>query len=355
MSLIRVYPQHWFSPRNAQQPEQSFQPLDRLHHDIDRLFNGFFTPGWPTSLMDKPQADIRPSLDIHSDDKAYTIHMEVPGVDPDEVKVEVRDGMLTVEGEKKMESCAAPAAEGEKAEAKEPVCHVQERVYGSFCRQIGLAEDADVENISASHKNGVLTIVIPRKQPEAPAARSITVQKQYSPLLKDPPPVPTPRGAGPPATGGLHGLPRMRQAAFFIRDRTAAACPVFPRPAAHPDTPAEGKDCTTPCGTPGFGQSASALSAFRSIQKPARPRSRNIRLPADRLPHDRHCKYPPFPRCIPAPPQDRDARFPSGPAFSAARARKKAASRAGTPPCQIRCSAVDYFLPAGSMTSTPSM
>ena len=144
MSLIRVYPQHWFSPRNAQQPEQSFQPLDRLHHDIDRLFNGFFTPGWPTSLMDKPQADIRPSLDIHSDDKAYTIHMEVPGVDPDEVKVEVRDGMLTVEGEKKMESCAAPAAEGEKAEAKEPVCHVQERVYGSFCRQIGLAEDADV-------------------------------------------------------------------------------------------------------------------------------------------------------------------------------------------------------------------
>ena len=178
ISLIRVYPQHWFSPRNAQQPEQSFQPLDRLHHDIDRLFNGFFTPGWPTSLMDKPQADIRPSLDIHSDDKAYTIHMEVPGVDPDEVKVEVRDGMLTVEGEKKMESCAAPAAEGEKAEAKEPVCHVQERVYGSFCRQIGLAEDADVENISASHKNGVLTIVIPRKQPEAPAARSITVQKQ---------------------------------------------------------------------------------------------------------------------------------------------------------------------------------
>ena len=170
MSLIRVYPQHWFSPRNAQQPEQSFQPLDRLHHDIDRLFNGFFTPGWPTSLMDKPQADIRPSLDIHSDDKAYTIHMEVPGVDPDEVKVEVRDGMLTVEGEKKMESCAAPAAEGEKAEAKEPVCHVQERVYGSFCRQIGLAEDADVENISASPKNGVLTIVIPRKQPEAPAA-----------------------------------------------------------------------------------------------------------------------------------------------------------------------------------------
>ena len=164
MSLIRVYPQHWFSPRNAQQSEQGFQPLDRLHHDIDRLF--------------KPQADIRPSLDIHSDDKAYTIHMEVPGVDPDEVKVEVRDGMLTVEGEKKMESCAAPAAEGEKAEAKEPVCHVQERVYGSFCRQIGLAEDADVENISASHKNGVLTIVIPRKQPEAPAARSITVQKQ---------------------------------------------------------------------------------------------------------------------------------------------------------------------------------
>ena len=133
MSLIRVYPQHWFSPRNAQQPEQSFQPLDRLHHDIDRLFNGFFTPGWPTSLMDKPQADIRPSLDIHSDDKAYTIHMEVPGVDPDEVKVEVRDGMLTVEGEKKMESCAAPAAEGERRKPRNP---------SAMCRNASTAPSA---------------------------------------------------------------------------------------------------------------------------------------------------------------------------------------------------------------------
>lgn len=182
MSLIRVYPQQWFSPRNAQQSEQGLQPLDRLHHDIDRLFNGFFTSGWPTSLLDKPQADIRPSLDIHSDDKAYTIHMEVPGVDPDEVKVEVRDGLLTVEGEKKME-CAAPAAAADKAgeqaaAADKTVWHVQERVYGSFRRQISLAEDADVEAITADHKNGVLTITIPRKQPEAPAARSITVRKQ---------------------------------------------------------------------------------------------------------------------------------------------------------------------------------
>ena len=88
---------------------------------------------------------------------------------------EKRASILLAEGEKQ---AAITRAEGEKAEAKEPVCHVQERVYGSFCRQIGLAEDADVENISASHKNGVLTIVIPRKQPEAPAARSITVQKQ---------------------------------------------------------------------------------------------------------------------------------------------------------------------------------
>ena len=44
MSLIRVYPQHWFSPRNAQQPEQSFQPLDRLHHDIAmNCFRNVFT------------------------------------------------------------------------------------------------------------------------------------------------------------------------------------------------------------------------------------------------------------------------------------------------------------------------
>ena len=81
---------------------------------------------------------------------------------------EVRDNMLIVEGEKKNET-------EDKDEKKG--YYRMERSYGSFRRVLSLPEDVETDKITATHKDGVLSIEIPRKEPEKPAARKIEVVK----------------------------------------------------------------------------------------------------------------------------------------------------------------------------------
>ncbi|MBQ7457264.1 MAG: Hsp20/alpha crystallin family protein [Desulfovibrio sp.] len=102
-----------------------------------------------------------PSLDVKSDEKEYTIHVEIPGVSKDDVKLEIHDGVLMLSGEK-------------KEEVTDKTNHVLERRFGSFERQLSVPDDADIEHITATHTNGVLTITIPRLAPKA-NAKAITI------------------------------------------------------------------------------------------------------------------------------------------------------------------------------------
>ena len=144
-----------------------FYGVSRLHDDIDRLFEGFF--GQPAAGGAKAEsaalADFLPGMDLASTDKAYAMHIELPGVAPENVSVKVEEGVLTVSGEKKEEK-----AEGERK-------HVAERVYGSFMRRLSLPDDADADAIKASFKDGVLTVEIPRRTPEKPKARAIEIAR----------------------------------------------------------------------------------------------------------------------------------------------------------------------------------
>lgn len=166
MNLVRFQPRHFASANDA--ASHDYQPLSRLHNDIDRLFNGFFAEGPWGRMTDvlRQVPDFVPSLDLKSDAAAYTLSLELPGVSPDDVKVEVLDNTLTISGEKKAEELPKDASQ-----------HVQERSYGSFSRSMSLPEDADVDNIGASHKDGVLTITVPRKAPEKPQARAIAITR----------------------------------------------------------------------------------------------------------------------------------------------------------------------------------
>ena len=137
--------------------------VSQLHDDIDRLFGGFLGRDFFPDFFTKNDMTLMPQIDVKSDDKAYTMSVELPGVAPEDVKVEVNGNMLTVSGEKKEE-----VKENGKT-------HVQERRYGSFMRSMTLPEDADAENVKAVTKNGVLSLEIPRKAESK--AKSIEVQK----------------------------------------------------------------------------------------------------------------------------------------------------------------------------------
>lgn len=109
---------------------------------------------------------LTPASDASSDEDAYRISMELPGVTENDIKVTAEGGTLVVSGEK-----------SSSREDKGDTWYFSERQYGSFRRSFRVPADADEAAISAHVKDGVLDIVVPRKKPEASSATSIPVKK----------------------------------------------------------------------------------------------------------------------------------------------------------------------------------
>lgn len=92
-----------------------------------------------------------PSMNIGESDDMLTVSAELPGVGPDDIEVTVSQGRLTIKGEKKFED-----------EEKKGDYHRIERSYGSFQRTVTLPSDVDEQNISATFKDGVLNLTMPK-------------------------------------------------------------------------------------------------------------------------------------------------------------------------------------------------
>ncbi len=103
-----------------------------------------------------------PRVDIREEENNFMILVDVPGVDPSDIEVSMDKSILTIKGERKVDS----EANGSKLTR-------QERVYGTFHRRFALPESADAESISAQGSHGVLEISIPKKPETTP--RRITI------------------------------------------------------------------------------------------------------------------------------------------------------------------------------------
>ena len=90
--------------------------------------------------------------DIYEEDGMYHVEMDVPGYDKKDIKLEVKDGYLTVSASKEKE---------EKENKKNYIR--KERTYGSFSRSFALG-DVDIDNIDAKFENGILNITVPKKE-----------------------------------------------------------------------------------------------------------------------------------------------------------------------------------------------
>jgi HSP20 family protein len=94
-----------------------------------------------------------PAVDIREDSGQFVLAADVPGVDPKDIEVTMENGVLTIKGERKLET----QDEGDNGYRR------VERVYGSFYRRFTLPDTADAEAISASGNHGVLEVVIPKR------------------------------------------------------------------------------------------------------------------------------------------------------------------------------------------------
>ena len=109
-------------------------------------------------------ADWTPSADISETDTAYLIKAEIPGINKEDVKVTLQDGMLTIQGERRQEK-----------EEKDKKFHRIERSYGSFVRSFRLPEDADESAVKAEFKDGMLNVTLTKSAKAKPKATEISV------------------------------------------------------------------------------------------------------------------------------------------------------------------------------------
>jgi HSP20 family protein len=183
MYTPRFAPRRWLGlhsvpvvrPDDAAQPGHT--PVVQLRDEIDRVFDDMFQnmlSPWTDFGSGRGRTERRsgaplmaPRLDVASDEKSYTVTVDLPGVPPDAVSLEVRENVLSLRGEKKQEH------KDENANV-----HISERFFGSFERELTLPEDAMPDKITATHKDGVLTVSIPRKEPEKAVARTIAINQQ---------------------------------------------------------------------------------------------------------------------------------------------------------------------------------
>ena len=142
-----------------------FEPwslVNLLHQDLDQIAGRRF--GLASGDNNGSSvADWVPAVDIVEEKDRYVLRADVPGVKPEDIDVNMENGVLTVSGERHHEST-------EEAEGMRRV----ERVSGKFYRRFNLPDTADAEEISAKSAIGILEVRIP-KQPEV-QARRITVE-----------------------------------------------------------------------------------------------------------------------------------------------------------------------------------
>lgn len=138
-------------------PPEREHPLAQLRHEIDGLFGRFLRGPFGGGLFESALADggWGPEMDVTETDQHLLLKFELPGVAADDIDISVSDGVLTLRGEKTEEH-----NEGQGTR------RYTERRFGSFARSVTLPGAVDPAKVDATFKNGVLTVQL-EKRPEA--------------------------------------------------------------------------------------------------------------------------------------------------------------------------------------------
>ena len=146
----------------SNQRNQGWSNANPLQEEIKQVFDRFFgdTDGDSSSVVTSQWV---PRVDIKEETGRFVILADLPGVDPASIEVNMDKGVLSIRGERKPEA----RIENERYSRVE-------RAHGVFYRRFALPESANPDGVSATGKNGVLEISIPKRPETTP--RRISVQ-----------------------------------------------------------------------------------------------------------------------------------------------------------------------------------
>jgi HSP20 family protein len=129
--------------------------LATLNTQLDRMLNDAGSPGWSYGLA--------PAADVLETEAGYRVVVDLPGLDPASIKLQVEKDTLSIQAERKQPALAA----GETV-------HRSERAFGTFFRSFALPRGVDATKVEASYDAGVLAVALPKRDEVKP--RTIAVQ-----------------------------------------------------------------------------------------------------------------------------------------------------------------------------------
>jgi HSP20 family protein len=134
-----------------------FNALNQINRELNRFFDDR-----PVGNQLIEGTGWTPHVDITENQDSFRVVADIPGVKPDDIEINLHNGLLTIRGERKTDE-----------EVKEGNFTRRERFRGTFSRQFNLPDSADEDKVNAKSVNGVLEIFIPKAKKAKPI--SITV------------------------------------------------------------------------------------------------------------------------------------------------------------------------------------
>jgi len=146
-----------------------FGLVGRLMEDVVRLLDGVSAVQNGSRDVTPTMAGFFPALEMFERPGEVVVRLDVPGMNKDQITIEVDDRQLTITGERK-----------EQREERQPGLHRSERSYGRFSRAIILPEGVQPDRASATFSGGVLEIALPA--PDRPKPKQIAIKEEAAAL-----------------------------------------------------------------------------------------------------------------------------------------------------------------------------
>src|SRR6266536_2013256 len=152
---------------NAMTRWEPFRDLMTLQDRLNRMFNEPFSG--VTNQESLSAGAFVPPVDVYEDEHDIRLKMEVPGVDEKDIDIRLENNLLTVRGERKLES-----------ETKQENYHRIERSYGSFTRSFSLPTSVNPEDVKAGYSKGVLTIHLGKRAEARPKQIKVDIKPELT-------------------------------------------------------------------------------------------------------------------------------------------------------------------------------
>ncbi|TVR37865.1 MAG: Hsp20/alpha crystallin family protein [Nitriliruptor sp.] len=130
-----------------------FRDVAPMHDEMERVLRQVFGDRQGASSA----GAFSPALDVEEDENAFTLHVELPSVNPDDVEVSLEENVLTIAGERRF-------YDDKTADGFRRV----ERHFGRFHRSVRLPDRVDANAVEANYHNGLLTITVPKAEEAKP-------------------------------------------------------------------------------------------------------------------------------------------------------------------------------------------